>query len=76
MSVGVAGTFGDFINVPWTATVNGKIYHSQNYIKAKLIKITNIGDESHYTNTLGNELNMGVYWAGDAELPEFITEVV
>lgn len=76
MSVGVAGTFGDFINVPWTATVNGKIYHSQNYIKAKLIKITNLGDESHYTNTLGNELNMGVYWAADAALPEFITEVV
>lgn len=68
MSVGVVDKLGTWIGNNWTATVGTTTYSTQNYIKAKLVRIKGLNDESHYARALANELNQGVYWVANGTL--------
>ena len=74
MSVGVVDTLGTWIGNNWTATVGTTTYNTQNYIKAKLVRVEGINDESHYMRALANELNQGVYWIANGVLLPLMEE--
>lgn len=74
MNVGIVDTLGTWIGNNWTATVGTTTYNTQNYIKAKLVRVEGINDESHYMRALANELNQGVYWIANGVLLPLMEE--
>ena len=57
MTIGVYGNLSDYINNSWS--YDG--IEDRGFVKANLIKIDGIEDDTHIINAINNELNKGVY---------------
>ena len=60
MTIMRVGVLADYISNIWS----WEDIAAQNYIKGKVIKLSDIDDDSHVANTIAKELNQGLYFGG------------
>ena len=62
MTVMRIGKISDFIANSWEYFIDGETIVSKNYIKGKLIRIADVGEDYHIANAIAGEINKGAYF--------------